>query len=204
MTNPNLSQEKLSLGSLLVIDRVQGCRWTLMIHPIYVYSICEKAYLFMYLSHYINSIHIFGTSKKSFLYWQTSLAKIQMELIRDWNVNKDWKQTENMLISADGMLRYNTISLFLKQFPQKRPYQVQCIPSEKVTYWCNLQVRKRDYSSSIYVPHLIIPLIYAEGYIVFAFPFVLWSVHMFVHSFVHLSRSWNLWQSFSQSWGKVS
>ena len=38
------------------------------------------------------------------------------------------------------------------------------------------------------------PGIYAEGYIVFVFPFVHLSVRMFVSSFV---RSWNLRQSFA-------
>ena len=38
------------------------------------------------------------------------------------------------------------------------------------------------------------PVIYADGYIVFAFPFIHSSVHMFVSSFV---RSWNLRQSFA-------
>ena len=45
------------------------------------------------------------------------------------------------------------------------------------------------------------PGIYADGYIVFAFPFVHSSVRMFVSSFVRLfvlpSRSWNLRQRFA-------
>ena len=42
------------------------------------------------------------------------------------------------------------------------------------------------------------PGIYAEGYIVFAFPFVLSSVRMFVSSFVRsFVCSWNLCQSFA-------
>ena len=41
------------------------------------------------------------------------------------------------------------------------------------------------------------PGIYADGYIVFAFPFVRSSVRMFVRSFVLPSRSWNLRQSFA-------
>ena len=45
---------------------------------------------------------------------------------------------------------------------------------------------------------------YAESYIVFAFPFVLSSVRMFVCSCVRASSSWNLWQSFQQSCVKVS
>ena len=45
--------------------------------------------------------------------------------------------------------------------------------------------------------HNYTPGIYAEGYIVFAFPFVLSSVRMFIRSFVTLSRTWNLRQSFA-------
>ena len=41
------------------------------------------------------------------------------------------------------------------------------------------------------------PGIYAEGYIVFVFPFVRSSVRMFVCSFEIPSRSWNLRQSFA-------
>ena len=41
--------------------------------------------------------------------------------------------------------------------------------------------------------HIYTPGIYADGYIVFAFPFVC----MFVSSFVLPSRSWNLRQSFA-------
>ena len=52
--------------------------------------------------------------------------------------------------------------------------------------------------------HFYTPGIYAEGYIVFAFPFVLSSVRMFVRSFVRPSRSWNLRKSFSQSCVQVS
>ena len=41
------------------------------------------------------------------------------------------------------------------------------------------------------------PGIYADGYIVFAFPFVRSSIRMFVCSFVIPSRSWNLRPSFA-------
>ena len=46
------------------------------------------------------------------------------------------------------------------------------------------------------------PGIYADGYIVFAFPFVRSSVRMFVSSFVLPSRSWNLRQSFASKFLK--
>ena len=46
-------------------------------------------------------------------------------------------------------------------------------------------------------PDFCTPGIYADGYIVFAFPFVCSSVRMFVCSFVIPSRSWNLRQSFA-------
>ena len=48
------------------------------------------------------------------------------------------------------------------------------------------------------------PGIYADGYIVFAFPFVRSSVRMFVSSFVLPSRSWNLRQSFALKFLKWS
>ena len=42
---------------------------TLLTHPIHVYSICEKAYLFIYTSHNLYPVHVFGTFKKaSFLF----------------------------------------------------------------------------------------------------------------------------------------
>ena len=41
------------------------------------------------------------------------------------------------------------------------------------------------------------PCIYADGFIVFAFPFVRSYVRLFVLSFVLPSRSWNLRQSFA-------
>ena len=47
------------------------------------------------------------------------------------------------------------------------------------------------------------PGIYANGYIVFAFPFVRSSVRMFVSSFVLPSRSWNLRQSFASKFLKL-
>ena len=50
----------------------------------------------------------------------------------------------------------------------------------------------------------IIPRHLCRGYIVFAFPFIHLSACMFVHSFVHPSRSWNLPQIFPQSCVKVS
>ena len=46
------------------------------------------------------------------------------------------------------------------------------------------------------------PGIYADGYIVFAFPFVRSSVRMFVSSFVLPSRSWKLRQSFASKFLK--
>ena len=36
---------------------------TLLTHPIHVYSICEKAYLFIYTSHNLYHVHVFGTFK---------------------------------------------------------------------------------------------------------------------------------------------
>ena len=41
------------------------------------------------------------------------------------------------------------------------------------------------------------PGIYAEGYIVFVFPFVCAYVGLFVHSFLLISVAWNLPQSFA-------
>ena len=51
--------------------------------------------------------------------------------------------------------------------------------------------------------HIYTPGIYADGYIVFAFPFVHSSVRMFVRSFVLPSRSWNLRQSFALKFLKL-
>ena len=48
-----------------------------------------------------------------------------------------------------------------------------------------------DVMQDIYTPG-----IYADGYIVFAFPFVRSYVRLFVSSFVIPERSWNLCQSF--------
>ena len=66
--------------------------------------------------------------------------------------------------------------------------------------------QKQGFFEWFYVDH--IPGIYAEGYIIFAFPFVLLSVCMFVPSFVRAcvraSRSWNLRQGFPQIRVKVS
>ena len=44
--------------------------------------------------------------------------------------------------------------------------------------------------------YIYTPGIYADGYIVFAFPFVCSLVRSFVSSFVIPERSWNLCQSF--------
>ena len=53
-------------GDLLVFNRVQVCHWNFDNPPsIHVYSICEEAYQFIYTSHNLYPIHVFGifTSK---------------------------------------------------------------------------------------------------------------------------------------------
>ena len=52
---------------------------------------------------------------------------------------------------------------------------------------------KVDHTCSLYYT----PGIYAEGYIVFVFPFVCSFVRLFVRSFVLPSVAWNLRQSFA-------
>ena len=58
----------------------------------------------------------------------------------------------------------------------------------------NVQEQFKNSSRTSYTPG-----IYADGYIVFAFPFVRSSVHMFVSSFV---RSWDLRQGFASKFLK--
>ena len=91
---------------------------------------------------------------------------------------------------------------------QRKMPLVQCIGTAQRSAECSLGqnqeeviiVTSIDICWSLYILNVIYyytPGIYADGYIVFAFPFVRSSVRMFVSSFVLPSRSWNLRQSFA-------
>ena len=70
----------------------------------------------------------------------------------------------------------------------------------KQVYWYISQISCECLQDSWFSANNYTPGIYADGYIVFAFPFVRSSVRMFVCSFVSSfvipERSWNLCQSF--------
>ena len=110
------------------------------------------------------------------------------QTIRDWNDLPESLISSSEL-SDDSVSKFTPLVELGTNFSQSQPLVKDC----------QFGVSPVNYSDSesFLTIHIYTPGIYAEGYIVFVFPFVRSYVRSFVRSFVLPSVAWNLRQSFA-------